>query len=119
MIGANLLFVPYRGAGPALQDMLAGQVDLMDAMRFAEQGNVAAQFNLARMYTKGLGVPQDDAAAMSWYRKAADQGVAEAEFTLGLLYLIGRGATRDYAAAADWIQNRPGRYRAAMRRRGA
>jgi tripartite-type tricarboxylate transporter receptor subunit TctC len=29
MIGANLLFVPYRGAGPALQDMLAGQVDLM------------------------------------------------------------------------------------------
>jgi tripartite-type tricarboxylate transporter receptor subunit TctC len=29
MIGTKLLFVPYRGSGPALQDMLAGQVDLM------------------------------------------------------------------------------------------
>jgi tripartite-type tricarboxylate transporter receptor subunit TctC len=29
MIDTNLLFVPYRGAGPALQDLLAGQLDLM------------------------------------------------------------------------------------------
>jgi tripartite-type tricarboxylate transporter receptor subunit TctC len=29
LIGARLLFVPYRGAGPALQDLMAGQVDLM------------------------------------------------------------------------------------------
>jgi tripartite-type tricarboxylate transporter receptor subunit TctC len=29
MINTNLLFVPYRGAGPALQDLLAGQLDLM------------------------------------------------------------------------------------------
>ena len=27
--GTEVLFVPYRGAGPAMQDMLAGQVDLM------------------------------------------------------------------------------------------
>jgi tripartite-type tricarboxylate transporter receptor subunit TctC len=39
MIGANLLFVPYRGAGPALQDMLAGQVDLM----FDQPTNFLAQ----------------------------------------------------------------------------
>jgi tripartite-type tricarboxylate transporter receptor subunit TctC len=29
IIGARLLMVPYRGAGPALQDLMAGQVDLM------------------------------------------------------------------------------------------
>ena len=29
MIGTKLLLVPYRGAGPALQDLMAGQVDLM------------------------------------------------------------------------------------------
>ena len=29
MTGTQVLFVPYRGAGPAMQDMLAQQVDLM------------------------------------------------------------------------------------------
>jgi tripartite-type tricarboxylate transporter receptor subunit TctC len=29
MTGTEVLFVPYRGAGPAMQDMLAQQVDLM------------------------------------------------------------------------------------------
>jgi tripartite-type tricarboxylate transporter receptor subunit TctC len=29
IIGAKLLFVPYRGAAPAMQDLMAGQVDLM------------------------------------------------------------------------------------------
>src|SRR6185436_3109882 len=29
MTGTQILFVPYRGAGPAMQDMLAQQVDLM------------------------------------------------------------------------------------------
>jgi tripartite-type tricarboxylate transporter receptor subunit TctC len=29
LIGAKLLFVPYRGTGPAMQDLVAGQIDLM------------------------------------------------------------------------------------------
>ena len=29
LIGAKLLFVPYRGAAPAMQDLMAGQIDLM------------------------------------------------------------------------------------------
>ncbi len=29
IIGAKLLFVPYRGAAPAIQDLMAGQIDLM------------------------------------------------------------------------------------------
>jgi len=28
-IGAKLLFVPYRGTAPAIQDLMAGQIDLM------------------------------------------------------------------------------------------
>ena len=28
-IGANVSLVPYRGAGPALQDLIAGQIDFM------------------------------------------------------------------------------------------
>jgi tripartite-type tricarboxylate transporter receptor subunit TctC len=29
LTGAHLQFVPYRGAGPSLQDLIAGQIDIM------------------------------------------------------------------------------------------
>jgi TPR repeat protein len=40
----------------------------------AEQGLAQAQLNLGLMYAKGQGVPQDYAAAVGWFRKAAEQG---------------------------------------------
>ena len=46
----------------------------------ALNGNVVAQFCLGFMYDEGLGVVQDYAEAVQWYRKAADQGNAGAQF---------------------------------------
>jgi TPR repeat protein len=55
----------------------------------AEQGHTYAQFMLTRMRDEnennGQGVPQDDALAAEWYRKAADQGVVETKATLAAL----------------------------------
>jgi TPR repeat protein len=55
----------------------------------AEQGHTDAQFMLTRMRDEnennGQGVPQDDALAAEWYRKAADQGVVETKATLAAL----------------------------------
>ena len=45
----------------------------------AEQSFAIAQFNLGILYANGRGVPQDDAEAVKWYRKAAGQGVAIAQ----------------------------------------
>lgn len=42
---------------------------------FAQQGDARAQFNLGAMYRNGQGVPQDDALAAAWTRKATDQGL--------------------------------------------
>ena len=42
------------------------------------------------MYANGRGVPQDYAAAMSWWRKAAKQGHAEAQNNLGSMYAKGQ-----------------------------
>jgi tripartite-type tricarboxylate transporter receptor subunit TctC len=53
MLGANLLFVPYRGAGPALQDILAGQIDLM----FDQPTNFLAQMKAGNI--KGFAVAAD------------------------------------------------------------
>jgi uncharacterized protein len=69
----------------------------------AEEGNVAAQFNLGIMYQLSHGVPQDNDAAVSWYRKAAEQGLAEAQYNLGVMYANGEGVSQDYAAAHMWF----------------
>ena len=69
----------------------------------AEEGNVAAQFNLGIMYQLSHGVPQDNEAAVSWYRKAAEQGLAEAQYNLGVMYANGEGVPQDYAAAQMWF----------------
>ena len=49
-----------------------------------------AQNNLGLMYRDALavegGLPQSDALAVEWYRKAADQGDAQAQHNLGLMY---------------------------------
>ncbi len=55
------------------------------------------------MYRKGLGVPQDDARAVKWYRKAAEQGDARAQNNLGLMYRNGEGIPKDYAKAHMWL----------------
>ncbi|ENR5900654.1 sel1 repeat family protein, partial [Providencia stuartii] len=40
----------------------------------AEQDNELAQFNLAQMYDKGLGVRQSKSTAKIWYSKSCDNG---------------------------------------------
>ena len=60
----------------------------------AKQGHATAQYNLGVFYAKGLGVAQDDAEAVKWYRKAAEQGVADAQYNLGLMYHAGESVPR-------------------------
>ena len=54
------------------------------------------------MYHIGLGVTQDYANAVKWYRKAAEQGNANAQISLGFMYLNGYGTTQDYVQAHLW-----------------
>ena len=102
---------PAPVAAPALSQFDQGVAaysrgDFTTALRLwrplADQGNAAAQYNLALMYAKGQGVPQDYAAAVSWYRKAADQGNAAAQGNLGFMYSNGQGVPLDYVQAHKW-----------------
>ena len=58
--------------------------DFDETKAAAEQGDAVAQNNLGYMYDNGYGVPENDAEAIKWYRKAADQGHANAQYNLGL-----------------------------------
>jgi len=52
----------------------------------ANQGNKAAQNNLASMYIHGEGVPKDPSKAIELYTKAANQGDTAAQYELGYMY---------------------------------
>lgn len=65
----------------------------------AEQGNPAAQFELAVRLAEGRGVPRDPKLAAQWFEKAAAQGLAPAQYRLGSLYEKGVGVERDQARA--------------------
>ena len=55
------------------------------------------------MYDEGYGVPENDAKAVRWYRRAAEQGYADAQFNLGLMYARGEGVPQEYVEAHKWF----------------
>jgi len=75
---------------------------LADVQQAAERGDADAQFSLGFRYDNGLGVPQDAAQAVVWYRKAAEQGHAMAQYCLGVVYTKGEGVVQDYKLAYVW-----------------
>lgn len=69
----------------------------------AEQGDAAAQSQLAFLYLTGKGVLQNSTTAFEWYEKAANQGLASAQYNLGLMYKNGVGTAKDPAKAKEWM----------------
>jgi len=69
----------------------------------AEQGNAEAQYNLAMIYDRGIGVKNDDSEALKWYLKAAEQGYAKAQYNLGMMYYFGKGVPKDKVTGYQWI----------------
>ena len=82
----------------------------------AKAGDAEALNNLGYMYSKGLGVPKDDAKALEFYKKAAAKEDFYAPFNLGLIYLKGLGVPKDSQKAAQWFSQaveQPGQREAA------
>jgi hypothetical protein len=82
--------------------------NLIEAARYykfaAEKGNAEAQFRLAGLNCRGLGVPKNTAECARLYRLAADAGVVRAQADLGLLYLTGNGTTADLQEGARFAR---------------
>ena len=68
----------------------------------AEQGGAMAQAMIGSMYDEGMGVPQNDAEAVKWYRRAAEQGITQAQTLLGTMYYGGEGIPENYVKACMW-----------------
>ena len=81
-----------------------GQTDFEVTKLLAEQGEAFAQYNLGVMYENGVGVPENVADAVKWYRLAAEQGRARAQNNLGVMYENGEGVSENNAEAIKWFR---------------
>lgn len=71
-----------------------------DALR----GDANAQFELGWLYFQGLGVAEDNAAALRWFTLAAAQGHAESQTGLGVIYREGYGVFVNPLEALNWFR---------------
>ena len=84
------------GLTPARAQSAAPAGELDQIRTKADQGDLESLNALGNAYTNALlGVKQDFAQALTWYRRAADKGFAPAQFNLGLAYELGRGVPAD------------------------
>jgi ATP-dependent protease ClpP protease subunit len=102
-------FAATAFAGPFEDGVAAydkGQLDAAFALwlPLAQQGHVAAQYNVANMYEKGTGVARDAAQAAHWYVEAAKGGDIDAEFKAAQLYETGTGIAPDADTARTWYE---------------
>ena len=83
-----------------------GQYDKAVAIyrALAEQGDAAAQLELASCYYSGRGVVQSNAEAVKWWKKSAEQGDYRAQFDLAHCYLNGHGVTQSRVEAVKWFR---------------
>ena len=84
--GAKMLFVPYRGAGPAMTDLIAGQIDLLvvqaaGGMPQVRAGTIKALANLSAHRSEAIpSVPSSDESGLpglymaSWFGLFAPKG---------------------------------------------
>ena len=68
------------------------------------KGRADAQVFLGASYAAGIRVPQDDAEAVRWYRRAAEQEHAGGQYQLGLAYFAGRGVPRNRTEGIMWCR---------------
>ena len=69
----------------------------------AEEGSSRDQYNLAKLYELGVGVPLSFKKAFDLYKKSAENGNPYAQYTLGRLYLNGGGVSKDMVQAYKWF----------------
>ena len=68
----------------------------------AEKGLPAAQYRMAKLHERGIGVPRDFAEARTWTERAANGGNIKAMHDLAVFFADGEGGAQSYAAAAEW-----------------
>lgn len=87
----------------ALTACVAGAEQEQEFLTKAKKGDMAAQYQLSRLYFEGNGVDQSDKKAAYWVRKSAEQGYPLAQGDLGMMYAMGVMCRKDNIEAVKWL----------------
>jgi TPR repeat protein len=66
--------------------------------------NAEAVLRVGTNYSRGQGVPKDEARALQYYQRAAELGSAVAMDNVGTYYAMGRGVAADKVRAIAWYR---------------
>ena len=86
----------YNGYNP--------QAALATYQQQAAQGNAEAMNGLGLIYSRGMGVPVNEALALEWFTKAGQNGYPKAYYNLGKLYKEGVGVPKDLVQALAFFK---------------
>ena len=110
LIGTTLFVFSIFATSPQLSDGHDAfqRKDYATAYRIwkplADHGDAEAQFNLAILYERGLGVRRDLSEAFELCHLAAAQGMPQAEVELGRMYARGWGTAQRFGEALQWFE---------------
>jgi TPR repeat protein len=93
VVGYLLLAIPAVGQQAAPTPLPPPVWDNQDAM-----------LRLGNTYSRGQGVPKNEALALSYYQRAAELGSVVATDNVGTYYAMGRGVPVDKVRAIAWYR---------------
>ncbi len=89
--------------GQALQPDAKAK-EFLETKSKAEAGDADAQYALAGLYAKGVGVTKNEAESVKLYRALAERNDPRGQSMLGVMLTNGRGVTADFAEAIKWFR---------------
>jgi TPR repeat protein len=78
------------------------QMDLSEIIDLANEGDMYAQFLIARKYYVGEDMPMDYEMAHKFFLLAGEQGEVNSQFTAAYMYQVGEGVDVDMQKAYEW-----------------
>ncbi len=95
--------IPHLPSFAAQAVASAGPSAPTGALRqMAQDGDAAAQYEVASRYAEGRQLAKDFKLAADWFDRAAQQGLAPAQYKLAALYEKGLGVPQDKVKAKYW-----------------
>jgi len=100
------LLVCVIAAGAPLTVVRAQSPNIDQLRKQAKENDAEAQFQLAKAYLLGTGVPQDSKQGVEWLQKAARLEHAPAQLALAKMYLDGREQNihKDPKQGMEWLR---------------